>query len=236
VHRLENDLPPYRADLTRADRRRAVRRRGRHRGRLVRRVRPGEQRHNLRHRHHPPNPGVSMSVPHVAPRGKSRRNPTPILRLVLVARRVRTSCGAATPAVGRGHQPRHGCESRWECQMKNQVRGPGRTAGVFIVPRRANLQLAIMTGARRGALCALSWNHFDLRPGVSVGPLHPRHRDRPRRSVRLEVAPDGSPGARATLERDVEQVAMISPAAVPAPPARRGGRRGPGSGCIGTSR
>jgi integrase len=120
--------------------------------------------------------------------------------------------------------------------MKNQVRGPGRTAGVFIVPRRANLQLAIMTGARRGALCALSWNHFDLTPGVSVGPLHPRHRDRPRRSVRLEVAPDGSPGARATLERDVEQVAMISPAAVPAPPARRGGRRGPGSGCIGTSR
>jgi hypothetical protein len=97
VHRLEDDLPPYRADLTRPDRHRAGRRRGRRRGRLVQRVRPGEQPHNLRHRHHPPNAGASMSVPHVAPRGKTRRNPTPPSGRFTSLGGVRTSCGAATP-------------------------------------------------------------------------------------------------------------------------------------------
>jgi hypothetical protein len=84
---LEDDLSPYRADLPRPDRHRAVRRHGRHRARLVRCVWPGEQRHNPHHRHHPPNAGVSMSVPHVAPPGKTRRNPTPTLRLVHLPRR-----------------------------------------------------------------------------------------------------------------------------------------------------
>ena len=77
MHWLEDDLPPDRTDLTRPDRHRAVRRRGRHLGRLARCIRHGDQPLNLRHRHHPPNADVSMSVPHHAPRGKSQDNPTP---------------------------------------------------------------------------------------------------------------------------------------------------------------
>jgi integrase len=43
------------------------------------------------------------------------------------------------------------------------------------------LQLAIVTGARRGALCALRWNHLDLTPATASARFSQGDRDRARR-------------------------------------------------------
>ncbi len=117
MHWLEDDLPPDRTDLTRPDQHRAVRRRGRHLGRLARCVRQGDQPHNLRHRHHPPNAGVSMSVPHPAPRGKGQDHTTPPVGAINprsqeepVRLRCSGSTGSCTP--GSGSRPLEGPMAR----------------------------------------------------------------------------------------------------------------------------
>jgi integrase len=59
------------------------------------------------------------------------------------------------------------------------------------------LQLAIVTGARRDALCALRWNQCRPHAGDGVSPLHPRDRDRARR----HHPPDGRPRTSRPVDR-----------------------------------
>jgi hypothetical protein len=92
------------------------------------------------------------------------------------------------------------------------------------------LQLAIVTGARRGALCALRWNHLDLTPAsasarfsrvIVIGPdgsTHPDGRPRTSRPV------TGLPRARSAPAAWSPSTRMWSLRSAPTTTARSSGR------------